>query len=130
MVSISGWLTCSSAGKESVCNVENLGSIPGLGRSPGDWKGYPLQYSGPENSTDCLVHGVTKSPRGLSDFHFLPLFNLPLRNYVSQHVSCFPGGAGGKEPACQCRRLETQVPSLGWGNPLEEGMAIQSSILA
>ena len=76
------------------------------------------------------MHGVTKSPTGLSDFHFLPLFNLPLRNYVSQHVSCFPGGAGGKEPACQCRRLETQVPSLGWGNPLEEGMAIQSSILA
>ena len=61
MVSISGWLTCSSAGKESVCNVENLGSIPELGRSPGEGKGYQLQYSGLENSTDCIIHGVAKS---------------------------------------------------------------------
>ena len=47
-----------SAGKESACNVEDLGSIPGLGRSPGEGKGYPLQYSGLENSMDCIVHGV------------------------------------------------------------------------
>ena len=39
----------------------NLGSIPGLGRFPGERKGYPLQYSGLENSMDCIVHGVTKS---------------------------------------------------------------------
>ena len=52
---------CGSAGKESACNVEDLGSIPGLGRSPGEEKGYPFQYSGLENSRDCLVHGVTKS---------------------------------------------------------------------
>ena len=38
-----------------------LGSIPGLGRSPGEGKGYPLQYSGLENTMDCMVHGVTKS---------------------------------------------------------------------
>ena len=44
---------CGSAGKESTCNVGDLGSIPGLGRSPGEGKGYPLQYSGPENSMDC-----------------------------------------------------------------------------
>ena len=50
-----------SAGKESACNVENLGSIPGLGRSPGERKGYPSQYSGLENSMDCIDHGVTKS---------------------------------------------------------------------
>ena len=43
----------SSVGKESACNVGDLGSIPGLGKSPGDWKGYPLQYSGLENSMDC-----------------------------------------------------------------------------
>ena len=43
---------CGSAGKESACNVEDLGSIPGLGRSPGEGKGYPLQYSGLENSMD------------------------------------------------------------------------------
>ena len=48
------------AGKESVCNVGELGSIPGLGRSPGEGKGYPLQYSGLENSMDCIVHGVAE----------------------------------------------------------------------
>ena len=50
-----------SAGKESACNAGDTGLIPGLGRSPGEGKGYPLQYSGLENSTDCIVHGVTKS---------------------------------------------------------------------
>ena len=52
---------CGSAGKESTCNVGELGSIPGLGRSPGEGKGDPLQYSGLENSRDCVVHGVAKS---------------------------------------------------------------------
>ena len=47
-----------------------MGSIPGLGRSPGEGKGYPLQYSGLDNSMDCIVHGVTKSLTQLSDFHF------------------------------------------------------------
>ena len=54
-------LPYGSAGKESACNVGDLGLIPGLGRSPGEGKGYPLQYSGLENSMDCIVHGVTKS---------------------------------------------------------------------
>ena len=55
---------CSSGGKESICNAGDVGSIPGLGRSPGEGKGYPLQYSGL----------VTKSQTGLSDFpfHFQP----------------------------------------------------------
>ena len=52
---------CGSTGKESACNAGDLGSIPGLGRSPGEEKGYPLPYSGLENSIDCIVHGVTKS---------------------------------------------------------------------
>ena len=52
---------CGSAGKESACNVGDLGSIPGLGRSPGEGKRYPLQYSGLENAMDCIVHGVAKS---------------------------------------------------------------------
>ena len=60
---------CDPAGKESTCNAD-LGSIPGLGRSPGEENGYPLQYSGLENSMDCIVHGVTKSWIRLSDFHF------------------------------------------------------------
>ena len=59
-----------SAGKEFACNAEDLGSIPGLGRSPGEGKGYPLQYSGLENSMDCVGHEVAKSPTRLSDFHF------------------------------------------------------------
>ena len=50
-----------SAGKESACNVGDLGLIAGLGSSPREGKGYPLQYSGLENSTDCIVHGVAES---------------------------------------------------------------------
>ena len=50
-----------SAGKEFACSAGDLGSIPGSERSPGEGKGYPLQYSGLENSTDCIVHGVAKS---------------------------------------------------------------------
>ena len=57
-----------SAGKESACNAGDLGLIPGLRRSPGEGKGYPLQYSGLENSMDCIVHGVAKSRTQLSDF--------------------------------------------------------------
>ena len=59
-----------SAGKESACHAGGLGLIPGLGRSPGEGKGYPLQYSGLENSTDCIADGVAKNQTRLSDFHF------------------------------------------------------------
>ena len=48
----------------------DLGPIPGVGRSPGEGKGDPLQYSGLENSMNCIVHGVTKSQTQLSNFHF------------------------------------------------------------
>ena len=56
----------SSDGKKSACNVGDSGSIPGLGRSPGDGNGYPFQYSGLENSMDrevwwAIVHGIAKS---------------------------------------------------------------------
>ena len=51
----------SSAGKESALNAGDLGLTPGLGRSSGEGKGYPLQYSGLENSMDCIVHGLAKS---------------------------------------------------------------------
>ena len=70
-----------SAGKESICNAGDLGLIPGLGRSPGEGKGYPLQYSGLETSMD---YTVAKSWTRLSDFHF--------------HFH-FPGGSEGKESA-------------------------------
>ena len=49
----------------------SLGSIPGLGRSSGEGKSYPLRYSGLENFMDCIVHGVTKSQTQLSDFPIL-----------------------------------------------------------
>ena len=59
-----------SDGKESACNGGDLGLIPGLGRSPGERKGYPIRYSGLENSMGGIVLEVTKSQKPLSDFHF------------------------------------------------------------
>ena len=64
-----------SDGKESICNVGDLGSIPRFGGCPGEGNGYPLQYSGLENSMDrggwqATVHGVSKRWTQLSDFHF------------------------------------------------------------
>ena len=61
-------LLSGSAGKESICNGRDLGSIPGLGRSSGEGKGSPLPYPGLENSLGCIVHGVTKSQVRLSLF--------------------------------------------------------------
>ena len=58
---------CGSADKESACNLGDLGSIPGLGRSPGEGKGSPPQYSGLENSMDCTVLGVAKSQLGMQE---------------------------------------------------------------
>ena len=55
------WFPCGSAGKEYACNVGDLGLISRFGRSPGQKKGHPLEYSGVENSMDCVVHGVAKS---------------------------------------------------------------------
>ena len=61
---------CGLAGEESACNAGDLGSSPGLGRSPGEGKGYSLQYSGLENSMNFIVHGVAKGWTWLSGFHF------------------------------------------------------------
>ena len=60
----------SSTGKESAGNAGDLSSIPGLGGSPGEENGCSLQYSGVENSLDCIVHKVAKSQTRLRDFHF------------------------------------------------------------
>ena len=75
-----------AGGKESACNARDLGSIPELGRSLGEGKGYPLQYSGLENSMDCIVYGVLKSQTGLSDFHFHSLFHLFIYLIGISHV--------------------------------------------
>ena len=67
---------CGSAGRDSVRNVGGLSSIPGLGRSPGEGKDDLLQYSGLENSIDCIVHGIAKSQTQLSDFFIHFIFNV------------------------------------------------------
>ena len=79
-------LPCGSACKESACNAGDLGLIPGLGRSPGEGKGYPLRYSGLENSMDYTVHGVTKSWTQRSDFRFH--FRYPRYKTFIRHVFC------------------------------------------
>ena len=94
-----------SDGKESTCNEGDLGSIPGLRRFPGEKDDYPLQYSGLENSMDCIVHGVAKSQTQLSNFHF------------TLRLKCLPP------------MWETRVSSLGREDLLEKGMASHSSIL-
>ena len=89
-----------SVGKESACNAGDPGLIPGLGRSPGEGKGYPLQYSGLENSMDYTVCGVTKSWTRLSNFHF--------HWWIS-----------GKESTCQYRAGLIPWLGGGQGNPLQ-----------
>ena len=71
---------CGSAGKESACNVGDLGSIPGLGRSPGEGKGYPLQYSGLENSMDCIY-----SPWGGKESDMTKQLSLPCTHKKDKH---------------------------------------------
>ena len=86
---------CDSGGKESACNAGDLGSIPGLGRSPGEGKDYPLQYSGLENFMDCIVHEVTESLTWLSDFHFhlmfWPLYCYIMPVFISENFPFFNG---------------------------------------
>ena len=78
---------CGLAGKECSCNAGDLGSIPELGRSPGEGKGYPLQYSGLENSMDCIVHEVAKSQTRLRNFHFQIGHSFSSKEQVSL-ISC------------------------------------------
>ena len=72
--SCNGGIPGGSDGKESACNAGDLGSIPGLGRSPGERNGYSLQYFDLENSMDrgtwlATVYGVAKSHTQMSNFH-------------------------------------------------------------
>ena len=73
---------CGSAGKDSACNAGDLGLIPGLGRSPGKGKSYPLQYSGLENSTDCGPPG--SSVRAISQARILEWVAISLSRGSSQ----------------------------------------------
>ena len=102
-----------SDGKESTCNVGDLGSIPGLGRSPGEGNGYPLQYSGLDNFMDCIVHRVAKSWTRLSDFRFVRhawssatcqgLVNIPSIRWKEEHEWCL------------CNRLKVLARRKRWG---------------
>ena len=79
---------CGSVGKESACNAGHPSSISELGRSLGN--GYPLQYSGLENSMDCIVHGVAKSRTRLSNFHLLIVQKCkPCRCVLGRHWKIF-----------------------------------------
>ena len=86
--------SCGSAGKESACIAGDLGSIPGLGRSPGEGKGYPFQYSGLENPMDCIVYGVAKNGTQLSNLHFQTklrdILDLPDKQQVSTEWNWLP----------------------------------------
>ena len=101
----------SSDGKESACNAGDLSLIPGLGRSPGEGKGYSLQYSGLENSIDYTVHGVAKSRTQLSDFHvlFFDKISIAWASLTAQLV---------KNPAAMQKTL---VQFLGGEDSLEKG---------
>ena len=106
--------------KNLPANAGDLGSIPGLGRSPGEGNGNPLQYSWLENSMDrgawwATIHGVAKSRTRLSDFTFKLWSRASL---VAQRLKRLPG------------MWETWVRSLGWEDPLEKEIATHSSILA
>ena len=84
---------CGSDGKESACNVEDLGPILELGRSPGEGKGYLLQYSGLENSMGCIVHGFVESDttEQLSlSLHFHIDNHLQINSYISFCLICMP----------------------------------------
>ena len=79
-----------SVGRESPCNAGDLSSLPGLGRSPGEGKGHPLQYSGLESPVGYKAHGVAKSRTQLGNLHFhlLPLFKV-LIEFVLFYVLAF-----------------------------------------
>ena len=129
----------------------DLGSIPGLGRSPGKGEGYQLQYSGLKNSMDCIDYGVAKSQTRLSNFtslHFT-VYRL-LTHYLSKEriqsflshlliilFSSLLKNLEGGWASLMAQRVkhspamwETWVRSLGQENPLEKEMATHSSTFA
>ena len=103
---------------------ETWGSIPGLGRSPGEGKGYPLHYSGLENSLDCMVQGVTKSRTRLSDFHS-GRYVKELTNYWG-----FSSSSDGKASACNTGDPGSIPGQEGpcWGRSPGEGNGSPTSV--
>ena len=103
-----GAFPCGSAGKESACSTGDLGSIPGLGRFPGEGRGYPLQDAGLENPMDCVVHGVAKSQTRLRDFHF-PLIKRENRGFWSVSTATGPVPSYGLLSYCSHLSLSSQT---------------------
>ena len=103
--------TCGSAGKEFACNGGDLGSTPGLGRSPGEGKGSPLQCSGLENSMDRIVHVGAKSQTQLSDFHFHFTFTfkwlVTLTNVTSKNPELASGFFSSLSPPYFCHQYKS-----------------------
>ena len=125
--------------KESTCNVEDLGSLPGLGRSPGEGNGNPLQYSCLENSMDrgawwAIVHGVVKSRTRLSNFTFTFHFHALEKEMATHSSSCLEnprdGGAwwaaiyGVAQSWTQLKRLSSS--SRNEGNKVS-GITLQAT---
>ena len=100
----------SSVGKESACNARDPISIPGLGRSPGEGKGYPLQYSGLENSMDCIVHWVAES--GTTKWLSLSSASSPTLWSVGKPQLCLLGLWGQQEAS--------PSPLAGWTGILKD----------
>ena len=144
-LSVVSGLPCGSAAKESACTVVDLGSTPGLGKSPGEGKGYPLQFSGLKNSMDYTVHGVTNSWTRLSDLLSLSLhstgrytmsspahcsvwlgcFNSPFHHLWSSWMTVLGLSCGLPIPCfllCVCRYMEYRrgwmERSYPWNVPL------------
>ena len=106
---------CGSAGKESTCNGRDLDSTSALGRSPREGKGYPCQYSGLENSTDCIAHRVAKSRTGLSDFHLhFPSWWEGWERWGRKWLSAVRLELGQPEKKQETTSLSTAPEHLGW----------------
>ena len=116
----------SSAGKESTCNAGDPGSIPGLGRSPGEGIGYPLQYS-----WASLVAQLVKNPPAMQEtlVQFLG-WEDPLEKGWATHSSVLRLPLMPQMVKNLPAIWETWVLSLGWEYPLKKGKAPHSSILA
>ena len=107
-----------SAGKESTFNSGDLGSISGLGKSSVEGNGYPLQYSGLENSMDCIIHGIAKGWR--RQWHPTPVL-LPGKSHGRRSlVGCSPWGRCESDTTEQLHfHFSLSCIGEGNGNPLQ-----------
>ena len=95
---------CGSAGKESICNVGDLGLIPGLERSPGEGKGYLFQYSGLENSMNCIVSPWGCKESDTTEWLSLSPWACDFQQYVFAFITL--------SQVCLRNSLEQQSPSF------------------